>query len=256
MKPSLRTVQLTLLVAGLLAIGSTASAGDDMAAAAKDVLAGITKAQKDPEHSGLSEALEQVPGVHNALKDAGLRKKLQKAVGKTLRAKDAGNARRTAASVLGRLNDPKGAYAQLSKVLPAAKDKKASPAQLEAIRATAVLAPDAAIAPLIKLMRSGKALPASKEAIVALGSYGKSKKREAILKELLEVTSLRLSAAKAAESNPKGGSGGKAWKALGESLVASCNRLTGQSHPSGEEWLSTYKAHKKKLRELFADAAN
>ncbi len=242
--------------AGLLLCGGNelARAADDSETAVKALLAEIDKARKDKERTGLEDAVRRVPDVHNGLEKAPLKKKLRAALGKVLKDAKAGNAATAAAEALGRLDDPKGAYAELVKAFPQPKDKDASPLQLEALRATAALAPDSAIPVLVKLMQKAKAPAAAKEAIVALGRYGASKKRADVLNELLDTMSRLYAAAESAGRNPKGGSGGAPWKALGGALVASANGLTGQTFPGGKEWVEAYKANKKKLSALFKDA--
>ncbi len=254
MRPLPRTCIAVLL--GFLLIGSaTATAAPEGAEAVKSVLDDIKKAQKDPERSGLASAVERIADIHNGIDDAGLRKKLQAVAGKVLRDAKAGSARSAAAVALGSLNDPQGAWKQLSKALPAPKSKTPAPSEVAAIQATAAHVPAAAIAPLLKLMHKAKSLDAAREAINALGGYGKSKKRAAILKEMLEAMSLRHAAALAAKQNPKGGSGTRPWQELGEPFVAALNRLTGQKHKDADAWLEAYKSNKKQLQALFADAA-
>lgn len=233
------------------AVMPAAIAADDSGAEAKALLAEIAKAQKDPDRAGLDAAVERVPDVHNGLGNKGLRGKLQAALGKVLRSKTAGNSKLTAAKAFARLDDPDGAFKQLAKAFPKPKEKEAGPSQLEALRSTATLAPKSAIETLLKLMQKGKSLPAVNEAILALGVYGGNKKRGAVLKGMLDVTSRHFAAARSAAQNPKGGDGDRAWKALGPSLIASLNKLTGQNHQTGEAWLEAYKANKKKPAALF-----
>lgn len=243
----------------VLTLGAPGYAADGRAPEAKALLAEIARSQKDPDRAGLSEAMERLPGTHNALKDPSLRKKLQKAAGKTLTDKRGGEWRRAAALALGRLDDAKGAYAQLGKAIPSPKDQEASPAQLDAIRATATLSPvpEAAIAPLTNLLRKGKSLPAIEQAALALGAYGKSRKRVAILKEVLGAMSRHAASAEsAARKKPKKGASDRAWKLLEAPLVKAANQLTGQKYESGSEWMQAYEANKKKPGALFLDATD
>ena len=250
MRLAIRACAATLLAFALLPLPGAHAKGEE-AAQVKDLLGKIQVAQKDPERSGLQAAVEGAADVHNSLSDAALRKKVQAAVGKVLRDAKAGEARSAAAAVLGRMNDPAGAYKQLGKALPGPKDKEVSPFQLAALKATAALAPEAAIAPLLKLMTKGKSFDAAREAATALGRYGASKKRAAILKEMLDTMSRHYAAAEATKANPKGGTGDRPWKEMGEALIAALNQLTGQNHPGAPEWIAASKAAKKKLAALF-----
>jgi hypothetical protein len=255
--PASRCALITGALALLIAISpcSRAALAEDEAAdgGAAALLAELATAGKDPNRSGMAEALGKAAGAFNGTTDAGMKKKIAKAVGKALRDAKGGDSRQAAAEALAQFDDSKLAFAELNKALPTPKDKEADEIQLAAIRAAGALKADAAIGPLTKLIEKSRALPAVKEAIVALGGYSESKKRVAILETLLDAMTRALAGAKAAAQNPKGGSGGDAWKELGESYVAACNALTGQKHADGEAWAEVYKANKKKLKALFPE---
>lgn len=223
---------------------------------AKSLLAAIAAARKDKERAGLTQAVERVPPVFAATDDAGTRKKLLAALGKVLKDKKAIGARSAAAKALGEVDDKAAAWKVLSKAIPKPKAKDVAAHETEAIRAAAALSQDAAIAPLLQLMQKGKSRIAAREAIIALGTYGRSKKRTSVLEALLETTSRLDAAAQAAAKNPKGGSGGRAWEELGPSLIASLNSLTGQTHVTADAWMAAAKEHKKKLDGLFATPAD
>ncbi len=238
----------------VLAVGAPASAEGGAKGEAQALIKAIQAAQKHPEREGLDEALGKVPATHNGLEDAAAKKGLQKAVGKVLTDKKAGQARAEAARVLGQLDDPKGASKALTKILPKPKDKVAGPAQLEALKSIGLLAQDATIPLLLKLVQKGKSIDATKAAIAALGGFGKSKKRVTVLTEILETMGRLHAAAEAAARNPKGGAGGKPWEELGETLISTANTLTGQKHGDVKAWLEAYKTNKKKPAALFASA--
>ena len=241
---------LVLTLALLVAPWAAASAATE-----KEIVAQLTAGLKDPDRDGLSAAIELAATVHNESKNAAARKKIQTALGKVLKSKNAGNDRVLAATALGKLDDVEGSYKQLSKALPTAKDKSASPAQLEVLRAVAALRPEKAVAPLCKFVEKSRAYPAVAEAAKALGGFGESKQRVVILRALLDTLNRYWSAAQAAAANPKGGSGDQAWKEAGESLIAALNALTGQSHADAPAWLAAAKEHKKSPEKLFPPAA-
>ena len=223
---------------------------------AKALLAEIAAAQKDKERSGLADAVAKVPAAFAATQDAAARKQLLGALGKVLKDRKAMAAQTAAAKALGELDDKAAAWKVLSKALPKPKAKEVEPYQNEAIKSAGTLAQDGAIAPLIQLMEKAKSAFAAREAVVALGEFGQSKKRTTVLAALLDTTGKLFAAAQSAAQNPKGGSGGEPWNALGASLIASLNKLTGQNHANAEAWLAAAKEHKKKLDGLFASAAD
>ena len=238
---------------GLVPLATPAHAEGDEA---KALLAALSAARKDKERVGLADAVERVPAAFAATADAGTRKKLLAELGKVLKDKKAIGARTAAAKALGQVEDKAAAWKVLSKALPKPKAKDVAQHETAAIRAAAALAQDAAIPPLVQLMQKGKSRIAAREAIIALGGYGSSKKRASVLEALLETTSRLHAAAQSAAQNPKGGSGGRAWEELGPSLIASLNSLTGQKHATADAWMAAAKEHKKKLDGLFATPAD
>ncbi len=250
-----RPLCLAMIAMATLAIvfGTHGSAAADDAV--KALLAEIATAKKDKERTGLADAVAKVPAAYAATEDAGARKALLGAVGKVLKDKKAMAAQTAAAKALGEVGDKAAAWKVLSKAMPKAKAKEVEGYQMEAIKSAGVLAQDGAIAPLIQLVQKSKSTFAAKEAAIALGEYGNSKKRAVVLAALLDTTGKLFAAAQSAAQNPKGGSGGEPWKALGPSLIASLNKLTGQQHATAEAWLAAAKEHKKKLDALFATSA-
>ena len=242
-----RTALAAIVTLGLSAFACSAWAAGDDAQAAKAVLKAISAAQKTGAQGDLAKAVERVPGAHNGLENQGLRKKLQVAAGKVMRDAKAGSARTSAAIALGELDDASGAWKELRKGLPAPNAEKSEPWELAAIRATAGLAPEQAITQLLKLIQKGRSLETAKAAIIATGAYGNSKKREAILKALLDAMSRTAAAAK----EPADKAAAFSWKELGEPLVEAANKLTGRKYADAATWLKAYASGKKKLGVLF-----
>ena len=247
----LTPIRIAALAACVLLFPLTAYAEAEDGAGVKAMIAKIKAAQKAPDRTGLDGAVAGAADLHNGLKTPALRKQILAALGKVLKDPKGGSARSAAAAELGRVDDAAGAWKQLGKALPKPKAKEVGPSELAALKATAAHAPAGAIAPLMKLMMKSKSYDAAREAITALGRYGNSKKREAILKEMLTVMGRHHAAAEAAKSNPKAAGGKRGWQELGEVLVASLNELTGAKHADADAWLAAWKANKKKLGAIF-----
>ncbi len=245
----------SLIACALLLFAAPVQAGDPVEEArirdAENALSVLANLEKAKDKARLAEALANLEKMHNALKTDSMRGKIQSAIGGLIKSDDLGAVRMKAADSLGRLNDPRGAYAQLKGHLPAVKVTAAGPLPLRVIQAVGSLAPDAAIAPLKRLMEKAKDANVSRYAIQALGKYGWSKKRVSILKDMGSfLTKLRPGV------GPKGGRGGgrkarERYSFLSGTLTAALNELTGQELVSAEEWLALYKANKKSPKKLF-----
>ena len=219
-----------------------------------DVSSRILAGLKSKEEGALTEAIAESVEAHNSTDDKATRKKIQAALGKALKNKKGGLSRARAATALGQLNDPEGAWKQLAKTLPSPKENSASALHTEVLKAVAKLTPEKAVAPLLKLASKVKSPALLAEAATTLGAYGASKQRTKILGALLDVLQRRWEAAEAASRNPKGGNAGDAWRIVGEPLVAALNALTGQNLTDAQAWLAARKEHKKKLDGLFGDS--
>lgn len=201
----------------------------------------------------LEKALPKVEKVHNELRTQSMRVKLQKALGAIVGEEACGRLRLLAADSLGRLNDPDHAWKQLKPHLPDVGDTAVHPVPLRAVQAVGALAPDAAIATLSKLLEKAKDANASRHAAQALGKYGWSKRREAVLKTLAEyLRRVRPSQ----RGGGKGRGGGEAarerYAMLRDTMVVAMQELTGRKElDSDEKWLEAWKTHKKKPAALF-----
>lgn len=248
----LRHVPVTLAVLALAWVAVPAEAADDKAAveSAKALADEIETARKAKDGSALSGLLEKLPDAHNGIEHGATRKKLQKAAGAVLKTKGLEATADKAIEALAALNDPKGAYGQLKRHMPGPKDKTPIDDKGRAVMAaTAKLAPDSAIGSLEELATKSRDYVAAGLAIAALGHYGKSKKRAAILESLVKL----ISRFKPPVGQQIGEETQKRWTALGEPLIVACNRLTNRKENSPDAWLTLWKENKKKPSELFND---
>ena len=245
-----RFLALSFLMA-LLALGApSALAADDAdkLAEAKQLVTDIDAARKAKDASTAGGLLKSLPALHNGLENKPARGKLQKAAGSLVKAKGMEDLGPTAVATLAELNDPKGAYKQLKKHMPGPKDKtEISDLGKAVLAAVAKLAPDGAIGALSDLAEKSRDYEASALAIHALGHYKASKKRVAILENLIKLISRF--------QPPRGQQVGveteKRWKALAEPLIIACNRITTRRETTPDAWLGLWKENKKKPAGLF-----
>jgi len=221
-------------------------------AEAENLIARMAEFREARKKADLERAFARLPKVHNELKTAGVRTRLQKALAGVMGDDTLGGTRCLAADTLGRLNDPKGAWKALKPFLPAVKVEAVGPLPLRVIQAVGALAPDAALPSLGKLMEKAKDANVSRYAIGALGKYGWSKRRESVLRDLLDfLRKLRPGKGDPRNVRGVGRAARERYEFLRLSLVAALNELTGQKYDSAEQWLVAHKEHKKSLAKLF-----
>lgn len=241
------TIALFALI-GLALLAPAARAADaEEAKALADAIEAQRKA-KDP--GGMMIEMEKVPPVFNEIEDKSARGKLLGAVGKIARDRKAGEARATAVVVLSQLNDPKGAWKQLSKLLPSHKVKEATKLDLAVVKAAGDLAPDRAKKPLLELLGKAKDAKLSAEAALALGGYRKDERgRVKILEEMID-TGKRIRPGNSKDQNASAEAIAR-WTEIGGALAKGLNRLTGQELGTFEEWEVIYKENKRRPQEIF-----
>jgi len=252
-----RGPSVLLFVALLLAMGAgSAYAGDPVedarVAEATNLLERMAAFRAEKKKPELEKALAKLPKIHNELESNSVRAQLQKALGALMADEGLRATRSVAADTLGRLNDPKGAWKQLAPFLPSVKTEAAGPFPLRVIQAVGVLACDTSISFLLKLMEKAKDANVSRYAIGALGKYGWSRRRVAVLGDLAKF----LRKLRPGGSGPRKGRGGgrkarERYNFLQLSLVSALNELTGQKIASADLWLAAYKDHKKSPAKMF-----
>lgn len=229
-----------------------AFAADDKAdvEAAKKLATDMATARKAKDVAALEALLKTLPGVHNSIENKPTRGKLQKAAGALVKAKGFDTLSSPAIVALTALNDPKGAYKQLKKHMPGAKDKKeATDTGKAVLNAIGELTPNEAIGALSDLAEKSKDYDVGALAITALGKYKASKKRVVILESLVKLIS-RFQPPRGVQI---GVEAAKRWKALGSPLINACNTLTSRRETTPDAWLTLWKENKKKPADLFSE---
>lgn len=223
--------------------------GSEQDVAAKAVVERIKALRKAKNSTDMPAALEKLVKYHNALESKTLRHALQHVAGQILEDKKMGAARVGAAEALAKLNDAAGAYKHLKRSLPTLKTEAAGPVELAALKAVGSLAPDPAISTLVGLLAKAKDNNVAKEAAVALGAFGRSKKRVRVLEAIVDC--LRRAKPSRAPGKRVGAATRARWGAIGGPMVSSLNRLTGQKIRDADEWFDLYKSMKKSPKKLF-----
>jgi len=211
----------------------------------------VARLQAAVKKAELTKALAKVVDIHNKLRTNAVRGKLQKAIGDLIKDESLGAVRMSAADTLGRLNDPKGAWKQLKRFLPAVGDAAVGPLPLRVAQAVGSVAPDAAILPLVKLMEKAKDMNVSRYAIQALGKFGWSKQRTKVLRSLGGFLARLRPGVSTSKTRGGGQAARRRYDFLRVTLGGALNELTGQKIDGADKWLATWKANKKKPSKLF-----
>lgn len=247
----LSTSAAILLLAG--GTGISAVAKETSAAAA--ALTTLKTARQAKDEAAIVTAIDGLVSAHNTSENKKERAKVQSAIGGLLTAKALPDARGHAAFALGKLNDSEGAFKQLKGVLPTAKTKPGDNFSMAVLTALETLKPEAAVAPLIKLVGATKEPTILARAARALGVHTDSKKRPQIAQALLarlakgHKTWLKAEKSKAQPDAKleKQAVWVNAAPAIGEALDA----LTGRKITDPAKWLAAYAEVKNKAAALF-----
>lgn len=238
---------LSTSVAAFLLVVPAAAEETDEAQAMVTRLAGLRKAE---DVSGLMEALGQTPDIYKSTENAGLRSKLRHEMGKVLKDESHGDARMAAVEALVALDDPKGAWKEMSKEMPSPKAEKAAALDLAVVKAAGQLAQKGSVRTLLDLAAKAKDIKLARAAAEALGGFHKDKRnRLKILEELLSLgqrvrpgTAPGKTVSKEAQER---------WEAVGHGILVGLNSLTAQKMRSFEDWEALYKESRKHPEDLF-----
>lgn len=248
----LRTLPL-LPVLLVLVLGETAVAKDFEEEArvreSEALVLRVSTHREAKDRPALEKVLAEIPAAHNALKTKTAQKQLQKAVGALLGDDEQKiMVRKAAVDTLAAMFDEKGVWAQLKKFVPKIKTEAVGQLGLSVLGALAKIQADGAIKALQNLSKSGRDPAAAGLAVLALGKYSYSKKREAILKFLIaEMTRMRPGRSR----DVRGRINAERFNALRDKLVLAANTLTRRDIAGIEPWLVTYKEMKKTPEKLF-----
>ncbi len=254
--PRRRRIGFAVAFAIVLSLGVAQAADPDEEYRVKDAEALVAKIESQhaaKDRAALKVTYKQAIALHNNLRTKAAKTKLQKAIGGVLKDKELVVVLRLeAVDALGELYDESGAYKQLKKFMPKDKDETADQIEMRVLRAVDKLAPDTAVKDLFNLAKKGKDMNAAVAAVRALGSYGYSKQRVKILKQLVEfMSSLAPGAVRGGSNRGIGGAARARYQSLSGPLITALNKLTGQSFETAEAWHTAYKANKSKLSKLF-----
>lgn len=236
----------------LLALTPSWSWAEDEAPPAETLLDELTALTKEEAFDALVDVVAKVPEIYLASEDDRLRGKLRGALGKIAREKDAGDARFAAIDALQGIEDPKGAWKEISKLMPKGKEDEASPIDLAVVKAAGVLAQSRSVKALGELAMKAKDPALAAVAAVSLGGFREDKRnRVKILEELIKVgqrTRPGRSTEKATSTVAL-----ERWAAVEKGVVTGLNTLTGRSLGGFEDWEVLYKDNKKRPAALFLD---
>ncbi len=249
----MRLLPQTLTLFLVLASAAPAVAKDyEEEGRVRDALALCTKidaAAKAKDREILEPAIKQIPPLHNKLRTKSAIAKLQKSLGKVLRDKEQNVVVRTrAAEAFGEMFDERGVWAQLKPALPSPKEENVDQVGLAVLTALAKVQADSAIGSLQDIAKAARDAVAARLAIRALGEYSYSKKRESVLKFLIqEITRIRPGRNK----DVKGRINTERYLDVRDAVVSALNRLTRRNLDGVGPWLGLYKENKKTPEKLF-----
>ncbi len=239
--------KLLLIALATLLLAAPAAQAD--AEKTKALLADLAALRKASDGIGFQGELKNTVALHNELQDKSLRGKLQKELGAVLKSKKMKSAHKAIVKAISELNDSKGAFKQLKKLVPSPKEEDVPDLKIDVLHAVAQLAPDAALKQLFVLAEKAKHRPSGIAAIDALGHFGTSKKRTTVLEELIKLVMRFMP--------PRGQQVGvetqNRWNALAPPLINALNRLTGQKIRDPDEWITMWRDNKKRPNDLFQD---
>ncbi len=247
----LTTISIVLVLAGT----SDAVFAAKEESATSSALTALKSAQKAKSEPEMITAIDALVTAHNDAEDKKQRAQVQSALGGLLSAKAQPEARSRAAYALGQLNDPAGAFKHLKSALPTAKTKPSDSFAQTVLTSLKNLKPEAATAPLIKLIGASKEPVVVARAADALGVHTDSKKRPQIATALLDRLAKSRKAFDKAE-RIKGNPAAKMAKqsmwmnaapAIGEAL----DTLTGRKVTDPAKWLAAFAEVKNKAAALF-----
>jgi 2-succinyl-5-enolpyruvyl-6-hydroxy-3-cyclohexene-1-carboxylate synthase len=119
------------------------------------------------------------------------------------------------------------------------------------VKAIGALHPDAAIDRLLETYQKAKQLDLAAEAVLALGNYKSSKRREYILVEVVK-TGKNMVPSKSTSKNPSPETQAR-WSQVSPAIGKCLDNLTGEKVGDPQEWFKRVDEAKKNLKSLFRD---
>lgn len=242
----MRRVILILLAFGLSASQALPEASAEDPSPAQALLMRLEASRKDEDGAEWLHAVKQAPPIYTDATGS-LRKKLMRELGKAFR-KGTLLVKQDALKSIVATKDGDVAWKEgLRLSFPKAESKTEQTWDIEVLTALYQLRPDAAIDPLLHLMKKGKSPVLAAGACRVLGAYERSRRRVHVLESLAKIV-----LANAPGKSRKGSRGSDKFWAMATQLEATLNELTGQNLTL-KQWGPVWKANKKKPAALFVE---
>lgn len=239
----------------VLAFAAPADAAD--ASDAPDHVKLLRDHLRAKDGDGIKDELNLISAAYGRTAGKVTRTRMLAAVGQALRMKNE-DIQSAALDAFEEMKDP-DAWRHYGSFLKRSFKKEFPRLSSQAMDVTRALTPDAAIAPLLLIVKKSKNLAAAAKAVETLGAYRQSRRRMKILAALIAATQKEKPGVRGRDNTvvygPRstGEQARNRWHALARPMVVAANELTGQDYASAEDWFDAWRTYKRKPRELFRD---
>ena len=245
-----------LALASLVSFAAPACAGDAPAPSPEVIakinagLAELDAAVKSKDDAAVTAVVKKMSGYFKD-GDAALKGRIAKELGDLVKQTKMPTSRSEALKALVDTGDGAIAWKGLAGAYPADDVEDKDNFNSEIVKAVGDLHPEAAIDKLITTFQKAKQAELAAAAAQALGGYHKSKRREAILEELVK-SGKNMMPAKSKSQNPSPETI-KRWGVVGQGVGKGLDNLTGTTVGDPGEWFKKYDESKKNVKALFKD---
>ena len=204
---------------------------------------------------GIKEDLSLIAAGYSQADGKVTRTRMLAAVGRALRMKNE-DIQSAALDAFEEMKDPE-AWKHYGSFLKRPFKKEFPRLASQAMDVTRALTPEAAITPLLTIVKKSKNLAAAAKAVDTLGAYRQSRQRAKILGALIAATQKEKPGVRGRDNTvvygPRytGEQARNRWQALARPMVAAANELTGQDYATPEDWFDAWREYKRKPHELF-----
>ena len=259
----LRTALALPLLLAVLMVSTPAFAGESVPPSPKtatttdapDHAKLLRKHLREKDGDAIRADLEQIAAAYAGIGQKATRTRMLDAVGKAVRFRNE-DIQSAALDTFEEMKDP-AAWKHYRFLLTKPFKKSFPRLASQAMDVTRALTPDAAVQPLLKILKKSKNLRAAAKALDTLGAFKESRQRSKILGEIIAVTQKEKPGVRGRDNTVVYGprhSGDEArnrWQALAGPMVDAANELTGQELGSAEEWFNTWRTSKRNPSTLF-----
>jgi hypothetical protein len=264
----LRALAVPLLCAAALLVGGlrlatpahaeesvSASGSATDAEEVRDVGKRLRQHLREQDGDAIKADLEKIAEAYTSVDEKAARKRMLDAVGKAARYRNE-DIQSAALDAFEEMKDP-DAWKYYRFLLGSPFEDSLPRLSSQAMDVTRALTPDAAVAPLLKILKKSKSLAAAAKALDTLGAFRKSRQRTRILAEIIAVTQKEKPGVRGRDNTVVYGprqSGDQArnrWQALAHPMVEAANELTGRDLDSPEAWFATWRENKRNPSDLF-----